>query len=59
MAGSTCTFALKIAGTSDFLAVLQLFVALYVVFFGYVVEKELVCFSFVSTLQQIGLSNCH
>jgi hypothetical protein len=28
-------------------------------FFGYVVEKESVCFSFVSRLQQIGLSNCH
>jgi hypothetical protein len=40
MAGSKCTFALKIAGTSDFLAVLQSFAALYVIFSGMSLKKS-------------------
>jgi hypothetical protein len=39
MVGSRCTFALKIAGTSDLLVVLQLFAALYVVFSGMSLKK--------------------
>jgi hypothetical protein len=56
IAGSTCTFALKIAGTSDFFGGLAIVCCVVRNFFGYVIEKESVCFSFVSRIQQITLS---
>jgi hypothetical protein len=58
MAGGTCTFALKIAGTSNLLAVLQLFAALYVVFSGMSLKKVgvLLFCQYASTNQSFQLS---